>query len=117
MILPPDYEARTVELVWTYVRDIPECNVAKIEVVFIGQNPALRFMFGGPIQFKKGDKAPVSRPTLTVGLVAESRKNPLAPGRLLGPEQLQRQVRPWIEEYMKLNGIEISTKVVTDACL
>lgn len=108
MILPTDFEARTVDLVRRCTRDIAECDSAQISVVFQCGNPVVRFAFGDP-RF--------SRPLLMVGLLGESKKNPLAPGRLITEAELERHVRTWVEEYLKLNGIEITTKVVTDACL
>lgn len=109
MILPPDFEARTLEVVRRCTDDIAECYQAEIAMVWLGPNPAVRFSFGDPILR--------SRETLTIGLVAESKKHPLAEGQLISTAQLERHVRPWVEEYLKLNGIEYKGKVVTDACL
>lgn len=116
MILPADFEQRTLELVRNCIHDIPECDQAQIKIVFQGQAPAIQFAFGDPTW--GGDKRFWSKPTLTIGLVAESRQNPLAPGRLVTGDHLRRHLREWVEDYLKLCGIEIfSRKVVTDACL
>ncbi len=109
MILPPDFERRTVEEVRRSVDDIPACAGAEISVVWQGQAPALRFAFGDP-----DDRV---RPILVIGLVAESRTNPLAPGRLVGGDQMRRVVREWVEEYFTLQGVPISKKVVSHAAL
>ncbi len=109
MILPPDYERRTVGEVRRSLDDIPECASAEISITWQGQAPALRFAFG--------DSSERVRPILVVGLVAESRKNPLAPGRLVGGDQLRRVVREWVEEYFKLQGLPISKKELNHAAL
>lgn len=109
MILPPDFEARTVELVRRCTRDIAECDKAEITVEWRGPGPAIRFAFG--------DSRLFGRPILTIGLFGQSRSRPLEPGRLITSDELERHVRPWVEEYLKLNGIEITRKVVIDACI
>jgi hypothetical protein len=103
VILPPDYERRTVDTVRRILDDIPECATAQISVVFEGQEPRLRMVFGDPNSF--------SRPMLKVGLLAQSRQNPLGPGRLITDAQIQRHVREWVEEYFKLQGTPITQKV------
>lgn len=109
MILPPDYAQRALDIARRCTDDIAECYQAEITCVWLGTNPAIRFTFGDPRL--------LSRETLTIGLVAESKQHPLAEGRLLTMQQIQRHVRPWVEEYLKLNGLEYKGKVVTDACL
>lgn len=103
MILPPDFEKRTVEAVRQVLGDIPECAAADISVTFEVGEPRLRMVFGDPRLF--------SRPMLKISLLAESRKNPLAPGRLVSTSQLQRHVREWVEEYFKIQGTPITQKV------
>ena len=100
MILPPDFEQRTVETVRRFLDDIPECAGAELSVEWQGQAPALRFVFGDPRLF--------SRPLLMINLVAESAKNPLAEGRLLEGDMLRRVVREWVERYFKLQGVPIT---------
>ncbi len=102
MIIPLDYEARTLDAVRHITADIPECAAAELSVVFVMGLPQLRIAFGDPNSF--------SRPMLKVGLIAESKQNPLAPGRLLAPHQLQRHVREWVEEYFKFQGTPITIK-------
>ncbi len=109
MILPPDFEARTVEEVRRFVDDIPECAAAEISVTWQGRAPSLRFAFGDPRQR--------CRPILVVNLVAESKKNPLAPGRLVQGDVLRRVVREWVETYLKLQGPYNSEKVKNNASL
>ncbi len=108
MILPPDYESRTLDAVRRIVDDIPECASAEISVEFVVGHPRLRFAFGDP--------SLRARPLLLVGLIAQSKQNPLSPGRLLGPEQLQRHVRDWVEEYFRIQGTPI-TQMVSNAQL
>lgn len=103
MIYPPDFEARTVEAVRRILDDIPECASAEISVVFDDQEPRLRLAFGDPKAF--------SRRMLKIGLLAQSRQNPLAPGRLIPTAQLQRHVREWVEEYFKIQGTPLTKKV------
>lgn len=94
MILPPDFEARTVEDVRRFVDDIPECASAEISITWQGQAPSLRFAFGDPSEH--------CRPILVANLVAESKNNPLAPGRLVHGDTLRRVIREWVEIYLKL---------------
>ena len=103
MIVPPDFEVRTVDAVRTVIADIPECASAEVSVVFELGLPFLRIAFG--------DTKAFSRPMLKIGLCAESRQNPLSPGRLITPQQLQRHVREWVEDYFKLQGMPITKKV------
>lgn len=109
MILPPDFEARTLEVVRRATDDIADCDSADISVIFQGAAPAVRFVFGDPRL--------IGRAALSVQLVAESRKNPLAPGRLVHGDELRRHVRNSVEQYLKLNGIEISRKAMNHADL
>lgn len=109
MILSADFESRTVETVRRLTGDIAECESAEITVLFQGAVPAVRFVFGDPRL--------LGRPSLAVQLVTESRKNPLAPGRLIEGDQLRRHVRDSVERYFKLNGLEISRKAMTNARL
>ena len=109
MILPPDFERRTVEEVRRSVDDIEQCADAEITVTFQGQAPVLRFVFG--------DASERCRPMLVVNLVAESRKNPLAPGRLVQGDQLRRVVREWVENYFTLQGLPISRRATNHAAV
>jgi len=109
MILPPDFEVRTVEEVRRFLDDIPECADAEITVTFQGQAPCLRMVFGDP-RLR-------ARPLLAINLVAESRKNPLAPGRLVSGDTLRRVVREWVENYFKLQGVPLSKKVESHAAV
>lgn len=109
MILPPDYEARVIDTARRCTDDIVECAAADITFQWLLTNPAIRFSFGDARLF--------GRPTLTVGLLAESRVHPLEKGRLLTIAQIERHVRTWVEDYLKLNGLEMTRKVVTDACV
>lgn len=102
MILPPDFEARTVEFVRRITDDILDCASAEISVIFQGAVPVVRFVFGHPQL--------CGRAALGVQLVTESRKNPLAPGRLIEGDQLRRHVRESVETYLAANGIELSRK-------
>ena len=104
MILSADFEARTVEVARRLTDDIAECEAADISIFFIGQLPLLKFVFG--------DKRLIGRPALHVQLITESRKNPLAPGRVIQGDALRRHVRESVEAYFKLNGIQISMKAV-----
>lgn len=96
LVLPPDYAQRTVDAVRLVLDDIPACAAAELKVVFHGQVPQLRIVFGPPTQF--------SRNMLKIGLLMESRQNPLGPGRLVPTAQLQRHVRVWVEDYLKIQG-------------
>jgi hypothetical protein len=109
MILPADFEARTIETVRRFTDDIAECGAAEISIVFQGSVPTVRFVFGEP--HLRG------RPALGVQLVTESRKNPLAPGRLVEGDQLRRHVRDSVERYFQLNGLELTRKAMNDARL
>lgn len=109
MILPPDFEPRTVEEVRGFLDDIPECASAEITIVFQGQAPCLRFAFGDP-RLR-------CRDLLVVNLVAESRLNPLAAGRLVTGDALRRVVREWVETYFKIQGVPLSKKVVNHAAV
>lgn len=104
MLYPLDFEKRTVANVRRWTDDIEDCASAKIEIVWHGQAPVVRFAFGHPIL--------CGRPTLGVALVVTSRSNPFAPGRLLQGEELRRLVRDRIEAYLKLNGIQIARKAL-----
>lgn len=103
MIIPPDFEARTLDAVRIVLADLPECANADISVTFELGLPFLRIVFGDTKSF--------ARPLLKIGLCAQSRQHPLAPGRLITPQQLQRHVREWVEEYFKLQGTPLTKKV------
>lgn len=109
MILASDFEKRTVEATRRLLDDIPECDDAEITVEFQGQAPAVRFVFG--------DQRLRARPLLMVNLVAESAKNPLAPGRLLTGDAFRRVVREWVERYFKLQGVPTTRRITTHAGL
>lgn len=109
MILPPDFEQRTLDVVRECTRDIVECAEAEISVVFHDGTPFVRFVFG--------DKRLRGRPTLTMGLVEPSSADLLAQGRLVEKSKLQKHIRIWVEKYLKLNGVTITRKVAEDAYL
>lgn len=109
MILPPDYEARTVEEVRNFTDDIKECAEAKVSVVFQGAVPSVEWTFNVP--------SLRGRPTLTVQLVTESRKNPLAPGRLIYGDELRRHVRSSVERYFQLEGLTLTRKAMQNVIL
>ncbi len=104
LLYPLDFEQRTLDDVRRWTEDLPDCASAEISVVWNGQAPAVRFVFGQPIFF--------GRPAFAQQLVAESRSNPLAPGRLMQGEELKRVLRDGIERYLKLNGIQLARKVL-----
>lgn len=112
--LPLDYEVRTVETVRRFVDDIVECDRAKIRVCWEdigkGKVPLLEFIFNDP-------RIRCGSPMLAVQLVADSLKNPLAPGRVVDGDELRRHVRNSVEVYLKLEGISITRKVLQHACL
>lgn len=109
MIYPPDFEKRTVDEVRRITGDIADCDSAEVSVIFYGGAPAVRFVFG--------DARLRGRPSLAVQLVSESRKNPLAPGRLVEGDRLRRHVRDSVEGYFKANGLEVTRKATIDARL
>jgi hypothetical protein len=104
MLYPADFEPRTLDSVRRWTDDIADCDSAEISIVWKGQAPFVRFAFGHPILN--------GRPALGVALVAESRKNPLAPGRLVEGDELRRHVRTSVEQYLHANGIEIARKAM-----
>lgn len=104
MILPPDFEARTVEEVRKFTDDIKECAEAKVSVIQQGAVPCIEWIFNVP--------SLRGRPTLTVQMVTESRKNPLAPGRLIAGDELRRHVRDSVDRYFKLEGLTLTRKVM-----
>ncbi len=110
MILPPDFEARTVDTVRRLTDDIVECERATIRVDFAGEAPIIEFIFQDP-RLKTGS------PMLGVQMIAYSRKNPLAAGRIVEGDELRRHVRDSVEQYFKMNGLAITKKVVQNACL
>lgn len=107
MVFPPDFEARTVDFARDATRDIGECAAADVSVQWYGAAPMLRFVFG-----RLGQSA---RPALGVQMITESRKNPLAPGRLLSGDELRRHIRKSVEAYLKVNGIEVTRKAFSNA--
>lgn len=104
MLYPPEFEKRTLDDVRRWTDDIADCDSAEISIQWRGQAPVVRLIFGHPILN--------GRPALAVALVAESRKNPLAPGRLLEGDELKRHVCSSIEQYLHANGIEIARKAM-----
>lgn len=117
MILGPDFEARTVEQVRRWTDDIEECSMALISVVTYGGVPSVEFIFNDQTPVAREAKAAGLRgsPLLNVQMVAESRNNPMKPGRLLASDELKRHVRTSIETYFKLNGLEITRKAFLHA--
>lgn len=109
VLLPLGFEEEIVERARRLLDDIPECDAAEISIVFQGQAPALRLVFGDP-RLR-------ARPLLMINLVAESAKNPLAPGRLLTGDEFRRGVREWVERYFKLQGVPITKRVSINASL
>ncbi len=109
MLLPPDYEQRTIEEVRNFTDDIKECAEAKCSVVFQGAVPSVEWIFNVP--------SLLGRPTLTVQLVTESRKNPLAPGRLIKGDELRRHVRDSVDRYFKLAGHTLTRKAMKNVIL
>jgi hypothetical protein len=107
MIYAVDFEPRAIEAARKATDDIVQCRDAEVTVIWYGQAPAVRFAFG--------DLRLRGRPTCGVQLVAQSRKNPLAPGRLLEDDELRRHVRDTVEAYLKMNGIEIARKYMENA--
>lgn len=105
MIFAPDFERRITETARRHTDDIVQCDQADLDVMWVGGRPILRFIF-------RGLPGLSGRPYLGVGLVAESRKNPLAVGRLLEGDELRRHVIDSVEAYLKANGIEITRKVL-----
>lgn len=108
-IIDPTYEPRTIELARRCTDDIAQCDAAEVSIVWRLGVPLLRFVFG--------ELSELGRPSLNVQLVAESRSNPMKPGRVLEGDQLRRHVRDSVEGYLKLNGIEITRKVLNNASL
>lgn len=108
MIFETDFEKLTVDLARRCTDDIVECDTAEVSVIWHGEAPYIRFVFG--------DKRLFGRPACGVAMIAESRKNPLAPGRLVNGDQLRRHIRDTIEAYLKAEGITISRKAF-HACL
>jgi hypothetical protein len=109
VLYPPEFEARTIDVVRRCTDDITDCATAEVSVEWYGQAPVVRFVFGHPKL--RG------RPALGVALITESRKNPLAPGRLIQGDELRRHVRDSVERYLKANGIEIARKAMSHASL
>jgi len=111
-VYPPEFEKRTLDDVRRWTDDMADCDNAKISVEFYGGAPGVRFLFEHPLLKQNGS------PCLIVMMVAESRKNPLAPGRLMQGEELKRVVRDRIDAYFKLNGLQIARKAMYEnACL
>lgn len=109
MVIDPSFERRTVDEVRRFTDDIAECDAAEISITYHGPVPVVRFVFG--------DKRLLGRPALGVQMVTESRKNPLAPGRVIEGDELRRHVRNSVEQYLKLNAIEVTRKAMTHAHL
>lgn len=108
LLYEKDFEKRVVENVRRWTDDISDCDTADISIQWQGQAPIVRFAFGHPVLN--------GRPTLGIALVAESKKNPLAPGRLLEGNELKAHVRGSIERYLHANGIQIARKsMIQDA--
>lgn len=108
MILDPNYKKRTLDEVRRFVGDIAECDKATVDLLFEGGRPIVKFVFDIPTKYGK--------PSFGVALVAESKSRPLE-GRLLEGDELRRHVRSSVEQYLKLNGINISTKAILNASL
>jgi hypothetical protein len=106
MILEPGFEKRTEDAVRRLTDDIAECERAEIKVIWRGAIPLVRFRFTDP-------RLPAGCPMLAVQLVTESRKNPLAPGRVVAGDELRRHVRDSVENYFRHNGIETTKKAFT----
>lgn len=108
MIYPLEFERRAIDAARRFTDDIAECERAIISVIWVGNAPLLRFLFDDP-------RLPAGAPTLAVQLITESRKSPLAPGRVVEGDRLRRHVRDSVEAYLKANGIEITRKVFANA--
>lgn len=104
MIYPPDFEKRVLDDVRRWTDDIAECSSAELSILWHGQAPSVRFVFGHPMRH--------GRAGLVVMLVAESLSNPLAPGRLMEGDELRRHVCNSVETYLKANGIQIARKAM-----
>jgi hypothetical protein len=108
MLFPVDFDRRVVDEARRFTDDIVECDRAAVSVIWVGQAPLLKFTFDDP-------RLPAGSPTLAVQLITESRKSPLAPGRLVEGDRLRRHVRDSVEAYLRANGIEITRKVFQNA--
>lgn len=110
MIIPGDYRMRMAEFARRCLDDIVECSDADISVVELYGVPMLRLVFG--------DQRLNSLPMFRIQLVAESRSQPLAPGRLLlEADETKRYIRSAVERYFRLGGLELTRKAMNHACV
>lgn len=112
MLYPPDFDKRAVEIARRATDDIVECDRADVSVIHEESAPMIRFIFAEDLRARF-----ISAPAFFIELVAHSRKNPLAPGRLLEGDEIRRRVRESVEQYLKMNGIEVTRRKVENACL
>ena len=109
MILDVDFDKRMVEAGYRATDDICECETAEISVVWAGEAPFLRFVFGDAKLF--------GRPSLSIPLVIEFKNDPVGAGRMFEGDKLKRHIRTTVEIYFKMQCIEYTRKAVFHAGL
>lgn len=99
LLVPGDYETRTLEVARTLLQDIVPCRDADYRILWMGGAPHLVVAFHLP--------ETVHQPACAVRLVTLSRSDPLKAGTHLEGDRLRRHIRTSIETYLHKNGVKL----------